>query len=179
MQFDFKPVREMSASESSAHDALRAIVYPPDPDAAPPIVQYDWVPPEWRALAWDDTGALVSTTGALVRRVLVDGRPTTIGGIGSVKTHPEVEGQGYASAGLRQAMAFLNGEREVAFSLLVCREPLVSFYGRRGWTVFRGTVLAERKDGRTEPFTLNVVMLTPGKTARPAGGVIDLCGPPW
>ena len=96
-----------------------------------------------------------------------------------MKTHPALEGQGYASAGLRQAMAFLNGEREVAFSLLVCREPLVSFYGRRGWTVFRGTVLAERKDGRTEPFTLNVVMLTPGKTARPAGGVIDLCGPPW
>jgi hypothetical protein len=179
VRLEFKRVTDMSATESAAHDALRAIVYPSAPGAPPPVVPYDWVPPEWRALVWEDAGALVSTTGALVRRVLVDGHPTTIGGIGSVKTHPAVEGKGYASAGLRQAMAFLNGEMQVAFSLLVCREALVPFYGRRGWTVFRGTVLAERAGGRTEPFTFNVVMLAAGTTPRPIGGVIDLCGPPW
>ena len=115
MRLEFKRVTDMSAAESAAHDALRAIVYPSAPGAPPPVVPYDWVPPEWRALVWEDAGALVSTTGALVRRVRVDGRPTTIGGIGSVKTHPAVEGKGYASAGLRQAMAFLNGEVQVAF----------------------------------------------------------------
>jgi aminoglycoside 2'-N-acetyltransferase I len=129
-------------------------------------------------LAWDEDGVLVSTTGALTRAAIVDGHPTTIGGIGSVKTHPAVEGRGYATAGLRRATAFLTDEQGVAFSLLVCREPLVPFYRRLGWDVFGGTLLAEHA-GATRPFTINVVMLIAGTQAAPTDGIIDLCGPPW
>ena len=123
-------------------------------------------------------GPLVAYVGLVVRAGSLDGVPVTIGGVGSVKTHPRLEGRGYATAGLRRAAAVLTDEHGVAFSLLVCRDGLLPFYERLGWHAFPGRLLVEQPAGRVE-FTLNRPMVLPGRGAAPAGGLIDLHGPPW
>jgi GNAT superfamily N-acetyltransferase len=123
-------------------------------------------------------GALAAYVGLVVRPGALDGVPVTIGGVGSVKTHPRFEGRGYATAGLRRAVAALNAEHRVGFSLLVCRDHLLPFYERLGWRRFPGRLLVEQPAGRTE-FTFNRTMVLPGCGPAPEGGTIDLHGPPW
>jgi hypothetical protein len=129
-------------------------------------------------LVWSADGTLVSHVGIVVRAGAVDGVPARIGGIGSVKTHPHAEGRGYASAGLRQATAVLEDDHRVAFSLLVCQDHLLSFYGRLGWLAFPGRLLVEQPTGRIE-FTVNRPMVLAGRHAAPKTGTIDLNGLPW
>jgi hypothetical protein len=129
-------------------------------------------------LVVDAEGALVAYVGLVVRAGVLDGAPVTIGGVGSVKTHPRCQGRGYATAGLRRAEAALNADHGVAFSLLVCRDDLLPFYARLGWRRFPGRLLVQQPGGRTE-FTFNRTMVLPGGRPAPEGGTIDLQGPPW
>jgi hypothetical protein len=123
-------------------------------------------------------GELVSHVGIVIRTGTLDGAPVTIGGIGSVKTHPGAQGGGYASAGLRRAATALRDVHHVAFSLLVCQEHLVPFYSRLGWRPFMGRLLVEQPTGPTV-FTINRPMVLPGLNAEPGKGTIDLKGWPW
>jgi GNAT superfamily N-acetyltransferase len=164
------------AHERDALAALTAAVYPPGSAGDGHTVH--WAPPEHGILIWGPDGALVAYVGLVVRAGSLDGVPVTIGGVGSVKTHPGLEGRGYASAGLRHAATVLTGDHAVAFSLLVCRDGLLAFYERLGWRAFSGRLLVEQPAGRVE-FTLNRPMVLPGRRAAPGGGVIDLHGPPW
>lgn len=129
-------------------------------------------------LIWSADGELVAYVGIVVRAGALDGASVTIGGVGSVKTHPRAERRGHATAGLRRAVAALNEDHQVAFSLLVCRDHLVPFYERLGWRAFSGRLLVEQPAGRTE-FTLNRPLVLPGRRPAPEGGLIDLHGPPW
>src|SRR4029453_6122266 len=118
MRLSLKPVVELSDDERAALEALSAAVYPPDVVAARPGRHLTWASPNHGVLVWDDTGSLVpdggllTRTGSLVglhpRPGSLDGSGVRIGGIGSVKTHPRMEGRGYASAAIRLAMATLN-----------------------------------------------------------------------
>lgn len=123
-------------------------------------------------------GELVSHVGIVIRPGTLDGAPVRIGGIGSVKTHPRVEGRGYASAALRRAATSLHDDHQVAFSLLVCRDHLLPFYDRLGWLPFTGRLFVEQPTGRTL-FTLNRPMVLSGVRAAPRDGLIDLNGLPW
>jgi hypothetical protein len=66
----------------------------------------------------------------------------------------------------------------VGFALLVCEPDLIPFYERLGWTPHAGDLLV-RQHGEMVRFTFNRPMTHPVLTAVPAGGVIDLVGPPW
>jgi predicted GNAT family N-acyltransferase len=179
MRLSLKPVAELSDDERAALEALSASVYPPDVAAARPSRHLTWAVPDHGVLVWDDdTGSLVSYVGLLTRTGSLDGSVVRIGGIGSVKTHPRMEGRGYASAAIRLAMATLNDEHRVAFSLLVCRAHLLPFYRRFGWLDFAGRVFVEQAAGRVE-FTINRTMVLPGLSSAPRDGTIDLNGPPW
>ena len=123
-------------------------------------------------------GTLVAYVGLLVRRGALDGTAVTIGGVGSVKTHPRFEGRGYATQGLRRVAAALVDDHGVDFALLVCRDALVPFYERLAWRLFPGRLLVEQPGGSTE-FTANRPMVLAGRGAAPAGGLLDLQGPPW
>jgi predicted GNAT family N-acyltransferase len=178
MRLELKPVTELGEAERAALKALSAAVYPPQVVAASPGRDLTWAPPGYGVLVWDDAGSLVSYVGLLVRDGSVDGVAARIGGIGSVKTHPRVEGRGYASAGLRLAASALNDDHRVEFSLLVCRDHLLPFYNRFGWLAFPGRVFVEQPAGRVE-FTINRPMVLAGRHAAPQDGTIDLNGPPW
>jgi GNAT superfamily N-acetyltransferase len=114
----------------------------------------------------------------VTREGTLDGVPVKIGGIGSVKTHPQAQGRGYASAALRHAATALHDHHQVAFSLLVCQEHLLPFYGRLGWLAFPGRLVVEQPGGPIV-FTINRPMVLPGLCAAPQAGIIDRQGFPW
>jgi predicted acetyltransferase len=168
----------LAPTDREALRALTAAVYPPETTAAQPGTPVTWAPTQWSIRVWDDAGTLVSHVGLLTRTVLVDDARVLVGGIGGVKTHPATRGKGYASAGLREAVRFFTDELPVAFALLVCLPPTVSFYERLGWRRFDGTLLVEQPGG-TVSFTANLPMVLPIHSPAPANGSINLCGEPW
>ena len=179
VQLDVKLVVEQTAREREALHALSMAVYPPAASAADPAQrQIAWASPEWGILVWDDAGALVGYVGIVARDVLLDGRAVRVGGIGGVKTHPAVRGQGYARAALGRAATFMADELGAAFGLLVCREELRPFYGGLGWQPFAGALLIEQPGGRVL-FTFNRPLVLPLREPAPHAGTIDLCGLPW
>jgi len=121
---------------------------------------------------------LVSHVGLLTRQGTINDSPVLIGGIGGVKTHPTARRRGYARAGVDHAIKFLRTKLAVDFSLLVCREEVVSYYARLGWHHFTGDLLVDQLAGKTK-FTFNQPMVLAGCNDVPAKGVIDLCGLPW
>jgi aminoglycoside 2'-N-acetyltransferase I len=178
MRLDLKPVTALSDGERDALKALTAAVYPPEVLATSPGRSFRWAPVQWSVLVWTAEGRLVAHVGMVEREGTLDGVPVKIGGIGGVKTHPQAQGQGYASAALRHAATALHDDHQVAFSLLVCQEHLLPFYGRLGWLAFPGRLVVEQPGGPIV-FTINRPMVLPGLCPAPQEGVIDLRGFPW
>lgn len=178
MRIDLKPVVTLDDSERAALKVLTGAVYPPEVVARSPGRLFRWASPDYSVLVFTPEGDLVSHVGIVVRPGTLDGAGVTIGGVGSVKTHPRAQGRGYASAGLRRAATALHDDHRVAFSLLVCQEPLLPFYHRLGWLPFAGRLLVEQPTGPTV-FTLNRPMVLAGLSAAPQDGTIDLKGFPW
>jgi GNAT superfamily N-acetyltransferase len=178
VRLDLKPVTALTDAERAALRALTAAVYPPERLAASPGRSVQWAPSQWSILVWAEEERLVAHVGMVTREGTLDWAPVRIGGVGSVKTHPRAEGRGYGSAALRRAAAVLGEDHQVAFSLLVCQEHLLRFYGRLGWRPFPGRLVVEQPGGPMV-FTVNQPMVLTGRRAAPREGVIDLAGPPW
>lgn len=119
----------------------------------------------------------VSYVGALVRKGLADGREVRIGGVGGIKTHPQVRRQGLAALAIRRTIEHFQ-ELEVDFALLVCEPELVPFYERLGWKLHSGELFVTQR-GESMKFTFNLPLTYPVRTIAPPDGVIDLSGPPW
>jgi len=178
VRIDTTPVADLTPADREELRALTAAVYTPEVIATLPETRVTWAPTPWSLRVRDDDGRLVSHVGMLTRDVEVDGTPTTIGGIGGVKTHPDARGRGYASAALQTAAAFFTDDLGVAFILLVCLPPTVPYYERLGWQRFHGRLLVAQPGG-TIPFTTNLPMALAARAAAPLDGTINLCGYPW
>lgn len=178
MRIDLKPVTSLDDDERARLKALTAAVYPPEVVAKSPGRHLTWAPSTYSVLVFDAAGDLVSHVGIVVRAGRLDGAAATIGGIGSVKTHPRAQGRGYASAGMRRAAAALHEDHRVDFSLLVCQEHLLPFYQRLGWVPYAGSLVVEQPGGPVV-FTVNRPMVLAGRVAAPDGGSVDLQGLPW
>ena len=178
MRLELKPVTALSDGERDALKALTAAVYPPEVLVTSPGRSLQWAAAQWSVLVWTAEGQLISHVGIVVREGTLDSVPVTIGGIGGVKTHPQAQGRGYASAALRRAAAALQGEHHVAFSLLACQAHLLPFYGRLGWLPFPGRLIVGQPGGSIV-LTINRPMVLPGLCPAPQEGVIDLRGLPW
>jgi aminoglycoside 2'-N-acetyltransferase I len=177
MRIDLTSDHLLSAATRRQINELSDAVYPPGstPDwAAAPI---QWAPQTIRAMVWDD-GGLVCHVGALVRSALMDGRLVLVGGIGGAMTAPEFRRRGHARTALAALRSHLTNDQQVAFSLLFCAVDLYGFCGQLGWRLFAGAPLVEQR-GRTVEFTLNRAMVQDGTEIAPAGGILDLRGPPW
>lgn len=171
-------VADLTAEDRAALRVLAEAVYPPDVAAAWPGRTLEWAAPEWCVVVRDAGGRAVCHVGVVVRDARCAGRPVRVGGIGGVKTHPAARGQGYATAAIGRALAFLRDEAAVAFALLVCEPGLIPFYGRLGWQPFPHDLLVTQR-GATVPFTFNRPMALPLGTAVAPAEPLDLLGPPW
>lgn len=160
-------------------DAVRQLAQAVYPKKAAKLTPppFQWAAKTWSLLIWEGE-MLVSLIGMLTRDGRFEGQPVRLGGIGSVKTHPETRGRGYAGAGMSQAASFLTDEQQVAFSVLFCREALLGYYARFGWQPFAGQTMIEQPAGKLA-FTFNETMVLAGQQAAPVAGVLDLCGKPW
>ena len=167
---------ELSDEDRAEIRVLSSIVYPPEEWVAWPGRNIEWADAEWCARIWEDT--LVSYTGIVLRRAIVENEPMLIGGVGGIKTHPAARGRGYARQGIEAAMQFFHEQSDLAFALLVCEPDLVAYYAMLGWREFGGRLLVTNH-GAVEEFTFNRVMTHGIRSAGPAAGTIDLCGPPW
>lgn len=175
---DITRARDIAPADRDALRALTAAVYPAEAAPSTPEPHIAWAPTDWSIRVWDDAGMLVSHVGLITRDAIHDDAPVLIGGIGGVKTHPAARGNGYAAAGLGEAVRFLADEPRVAFALLVCLPPVVPYYERMGWQRFLGTLLVEQPGG-TVAFTANLPMTLPIHCPAPAHGTINLRGYPW
>ncbi len=129
------------------------------------------------AILVTDNGELVSHVGLFLRNCDWDGRLVRVGGIGGVATAEPQRRLGFASVGMKAAIAALTRDHDVDFGLLFCEAHNIAFYRGLGWQPFGGTVLAEQPEGRIHhnsvaPFVYDL------KVA-PRTGVIDLRGLPW
>lgn len=77
-----------------------------------------------------DDGVPVSAVQIFTRRIRLRGRTVTLGGIGSVGTHPDYERRGIATELLRHAIAEMT-RRQMTLSLLFTGRT--TFYERVGW----------------------------------------------
>lgn len=177
MKIEFVATDEFSDAQKKGLDQLRAAVYPPEVIATLPGRIFTWASPQWSILLWDE-GELVSRVGLLVREIVSNGETKTIGGIGGVMTHPDKQGEGYASQAMREASKLFGEKLNVAYALLFCRPHLVEFYKRLSWKPFRGEVFVEQPNGRME-FSANGAMVLGVKEQAPLNGVLDLNGLPW
>lgn len=180
MKIELIPKTDLTSKQTQALADLTRAVYPPTPNAVPNAAPspIHWAATTHSVLIYKNDGALVSHTGALIRSGTHNGNPVRLGGIGGVKTHPHARHQGCARAGIHSATEFLRAEHKVDFSLLVCREELVTFYCHLGWQHFGGEVLVEQPTGKEE-FTFNEPMVLSAAQSAPTKGIIDLCGMPW
>lgn len=167
----------LTEADRAAMQELSLAVYPPDVAANWPGRHLEWSPPESWVRVWADD-QLASCTGVLLRDATQDGQPVLIGGIGGVKTHPDYRRRGFAELAIGHALKFFQSQPSVAFGLLVCKPELIPYYSRLGWQEFDGTLVV-RQHGTPAEFTYNRVMVCEIQTPAPAGGAIDLQGPPW
>ena len=178
MRIDLKPVTTLNEDERAALKALTTAVYPPNDVTDSQNREIQWAPPDYSVLVFSPEGELVSHVGIVIRIGTLDGVAIKIGGVGSVKTHPRARGHGYASGGLRRAANALHDDHQVAFSLLVCRDPFLPFYGRLGWLPFTDTLRVEQPTGSIV-FNSYRPMVLAGLGKAPQHGTIDLKGLPW
>lgn len=138
--------------------------------------------PEARVLLRDDTGALLAHLAYARRHVMVGPHEVLIAGVGAVCTHPRVQGRGLGKRLFQALLSDLRGNRPADFAFLGCREGVVAFYERCGFTRLTQRVryLDPDDDGWVEHPGPN--MLLPARaplTAWPPAGLIDLRGLPW
>lgn len=178
MNIEIIDTQQLIGDKLQARQNLRNAVFPPaEQDMTAPQFQIQWSSATHHVLLWEDE-KLVSHIGLITREGTCDGETYLIGGIGGVQTHPDARGKGYAGKGIQHGVNFLTDTLNVDFSLLVCRDELIPYYGRLGWTLFEGDMLVRQTSG-TEKFTFNHPMLIAGTKPIPSCKVIDLQGEPW
>lgn len=158
--------------------ALGEAVYGPDdqPETSDDVT---WDSTEISIIARHEAGGeIIAHAGVLARECLLDGQPVRVGGIGGVKTHPDVRGTGLGRTVMTEAQQLLRDRLDVDFGLLVCPEHVVPFYRRLGWQEFDGDLMVDQPAGRIR-FTANRVMVYPGRQDVPRTGTLDLLGYPW
>lgn len=177
MQVEIKARDSLTELELTELENLSKAVYPPDmPDDGSESIE--WANSEWRVMIRDIDDVLISYMGLITRQAKCDDTPVFMGGIGGVKTRPDARGNGYAGYGLKKSAEFLCNELKVDFSLLVCRDGLIPYYGKLGWQQFEGDMLVDQSSGKVKFMFANPMILA-GVKPLPQCGVIDFCGKPW
>jgi aminoglycoside 2'-N-acetyltransferase I len=169
---------DLSDADRESIRLLSLAVYPPEELTDWPGRHIEWSTPEWCVRVRGEDEALISFVGVYVLAAQCDGRPVSVGGIGNVKTHPSARRQGFAGLGIRRALESFREQPAVEFALLVCAPHLIEYYARLGWREFGGRLLVMQHWAASE-FSFNRVMTQGVRSEGPAGGTIDLCGPPW
>lgn len=171
---------ERTLEDSHQLRKLAEAVYPPSESGNSPEEQMTWASTELSVVVRQEPeGDIVAHAGVLARQCLLDERPVLVGGVGGVKSHPDLRVKGLGRAAMTRAVGILRDDLSAEFGLLVCPSTALGFYKKLGWREFPGSLWIEQPDqGRVE-FTMNHVLVVPLRSDAPDRGSIDLCGLPW
>lgn len=156
---------------------MRERIYPPEKLVNTPMHGIEWAQAQRRMLLYVDD-EVRAVAGIHERKISCDGQILRVAGIGGVMTQPEYQGRGYGKQVMLRVMDLLRTEARCAFSLLFCEDHNVAFYGKLGWILFEGDMVAEQH-GKIGPFSFRNVMTWPLNEPAKKTGKLDLCGLPW
>lgn len=135
-----------------------------------------WRLKDWHCVVYED-GAPCANASVLRHEVELGGRPTVIGGLGSVIALPEVRGRGLARRAVGRATELMRDNLGASFGLLFCLPRLLPYYAPLGWRLLEQGVLIDQPDGRIPaPFP---VMILPFTDRSWPAEQIDLESLPW
>jgi nodulation protein A len=138
-------------------------------------------PAEYRLwLEQDQT--MIAHLGFARRIIRVGEQEVLIAGVGAVATHPDFQGQGVGRQLFAELKKILLTQLPVDFAFLECREAVIGFYEKAGFTLHRQTVYCFHPDQKKWIFDEGAKMVMPiheTLEAWDANGLIDLRGMPW
>ncbi len=179
MQTQIKPSAALTAKEIALIAALNRQVFG-EGNTDFVLANADWHVLLWVGNAEDasEVDTLISHLEIVGRTCTVDDYPLRVGGIGKVATAPEWRHRGLASAALQRAQVFIAEVLGMEFGLLICHEPLASFFKGHGWNPTTGPLWFSQPGNRVQ--LKNVTTMAFSCSGRPfPPGSIDLCGLPW
>jgi GNAT superfamily N-acetyltransferase len=138
--------------------------------------QYHWRAKDWSVIVYED-GEAISQVKILKHTAIVNREPVIVGGIGSVVTVPEKQGQGYARLALQHAVEFMHTDLQVQFGLLFCLPRMVPFYEQLGWQVVADNVIIDQPEAAVASAL--PVMVLPCQDLPWPEGTVELGSLPW
>lgn len=147
------------------------------------IVDDSWGGPlEYRLLLRDLTGRLIGHLGFARRLIQVNNQTRLIAGIGTVAILPDMQGQGLGRRLLSELAIILTHDVTVEFGFLQCRDAVIAFYEKAGFSHVAQPIRSFHPDDRRWQIDHAAAMILP-VTAKmeswPRDGTIDLMGMPW
>lgn len=183
MYASFRWETALTPADHAALSQLLAAVYPEHRER---FATHSWPKgygrPEARLWLVDQHGDPVAHLLAERRIVGTSGGDLTILGIGGVAVTPHHQRKGLGIELMARLRPLLHRELVADFAFLQCREAVVPFYLRAGWTRVGNRVRhLDIADERTviEGYWPTLVMPGRQSTAAWPDGVVDLRGVPW
>jgi GNAT superfamily N-acetyltransferase len=139
-------------------------------------------PLEYRLLLRDRTGRLIGHLGLARRMIDVGGDYHLIAGIGTVAILPDMQGQGSGKYLLRELETILRDEIPVEFGFLQCRDAVIAFYEKAGFSRIPQSVRSFNPNQRRWQTDDVAAMILPAMAEAgswPTDGIVDLMGMPW
>ena len=125
-----------------------------------PSKDLKWRKKEYSILVYNNND-LMSHIGLLNHSINLPNETLIIGGVGSVITIPEAQGQGYATAGLKYSVDYIKEKYKADFGILVCNQELVPFYEKLGWKLLPPPIYFDQPEGKIKS-QLEVMYLKTG-----------------
>lgn len=138
--------------------------------------------PHFRLLSHDQTGQLIGHLSLARRQIEIGTQSALIGGIGAVAILPDMQGQGVGRELLSALKSVLLRDMPVEFGFLQCRDAVIGFYERGGFTRLQQQVRSLDPDHREWQIDDVAAMILPALKpldAWPRHGIVDLKGMPW
>lgn len=135
-----------------------------------------WRSKDWHFVLYED-GVPRANASVLRHEILLDGRPTVVGGLGSVVTVPEAQRRGLAKVVVGRATEFLQNDLKTDFGLLFCLPRRAPLYRSLGWEVVEQGVLIYQLGGKIpSPLPVMVRRFTDERWPM---ATVDLQSLPW
>jgi aminoglycoside 2'-N-acetyltransferase I len=178
--------RLVAENDLTAHDRqnIRTLLTAAYPQYAHLWMQQDFWggPAEYRLLLLERTGRLAAHLGFARRLITVGESPFLVAGIGAVAVLPDLQGQQVGRQLLRDLRQVLCTDLPVDFGFLQCRDAVVGFYVKAGFSRIAQQVRSFDPDKRLWQIDDAAAMVLPARASIdvwPAQGIVDLMGMPW
>jgi nodulation protein A len=138
-------------------------------------------PAEYRLWLEQDK-KMIAHLGFAKRTIRVGEEEVLITGVGAVATHPDFQGRGVGRQLFAEFKKILLTEIHVDFAFLECREAVIGFYEKSGFTLHRQTVYCFHPGKQAWIYDDGAKMVMPIHKSLDewnANGLIDLRGMPW